>query len=340
MPNKFSDELKSYLESGAGKQISFVGEYESVVLKEHETVVITDFINTDRVQRCVIKEAGKRWKVRDSATLCSINSRLRDLSPALKHALPCIEVFGPTESWLAMEYVDGCTLDSFITASRSSPDRISDVFYRLGKIVAELHSISAIHVGLPESEKCNSLYKQSFEESWPEYMLKPFLPSGQKHTDNLYKYINNEVWTRQPGRVLMIDFQPKNILVRDNGDISLIDPDFSSGNPALAIGFFLNALNQLSFSHRNWASFEIISRCQQAFLKSYLEKMGSWLADDLLFFYPWTIVETSKMHAMRSRFPTPILKLFYSYFLRRFLRRLNQAATRTDTTHDLSLFSI
>ncbi len=341
MPNQFPTELANYLESAPGKQFDFIGSYERKVLREHQSVVIADFINSDKTQRCVFKEAGKQqWKVRDTVTLCSINKRLRELSPTLKHALPGLEVFGPTESWLAMEYVDGKTLDSFITSSRSMPDKITDVFHRLGKIVAELHSFSGADVGLPESKKFNHQYTQNLEDGWAQYILKPFLPSGLKHANDFYKYIDNEVWQRQPSRVLMVDFQPKNVLIGDDGSISLIDPDFSIGSPALGIGFFLNGLNQLAFSHRNWASHEMISFCQQAFLKSYLEKMDSWLSDDLVFFYPWTIVEASKMHALNSRFPAPILKFFYSYFLRRFLHRLCKTSASTTSLDDLSLFCI
>jgi len=340
MPNQFQAELASYLESATGKQIDFVGKYERAVLREHESVVIAEFINADKIQRYVFKEAGKRWKIQDPATLCYINNRLRDLSPALEQAMPGLEVFGPAERWLAMEYVEGSTLDSFIVSSRSMPDKVTDVFHRLGKIVAELHSVSAGTVGLSESEKNNSVYKQTFEDGWGKYILKPFLPSGQKHTEDFYKYINKDVWKRQPSRVLMVDFQPKNVLVGDDGSISLIDPDFSVGNPAMATGFFLNGLNQLAFSHRNWVSREMIARCQRAFLKSYLETMDSWLSDDLVLFYPWTIVEASKMHALRSRFPAPILKLFYSYFLRRYLGRLSKMPTPINPLEDLSLFSI
>lgn len=336
----FYYELEKYLDPSS-QRFDLFGNYESVTLEDVGPILVAVFKQSDgNENRAAFKTEGAHWKIKNSSTLISVNEKLRQRSPELFDALPWIQQAGPNYEWIAMEYIEGHTLDNFLASSGSDPEQIDSIFETLGRIVANIHSIGAEEVGLPSTNKRNREYLSVFEDNWRDHTVNFLLPRGFKTSDQVLRVIDPKVWERTLNRVLMIDFQPKNVLVGKNSKISLIDPDFSVGNPAMATGFFLNGMNQSVFSHRNWASPKMIARYQHAFIRSYMEQMEPWLVDDLSFFYPWTILESSRMHALRSRFPRKMLEYLYTFFLRRYCQKLDSPKPGGSGSLGISTFSI
>jgi hypothetical protein len=325
MPSELETAVLRFFCSDEAKEQGIVLPNETVTVIPHETVLLVDFISVNGKRRRVIKPPGPRWKSRSVSEICRVNKLLRSSSPILNESLPYAEKVGPEGGgWLALDYVEGVSLDTFLSSHATSSVAYSLVFKRLGKIAATLHAIPASRLDIPLVQQSVRDYKEPLEKGWDSFVIKSMLPFRMRTPTSLYRALAPSIWSQVRNQALMVDFQPKNVLVDECLKISLIDPDFASGNPAMNVSFFLNGLSQLAFGHRNWVSPQIVASCQKIFLESYLSEVTLQLDHELAFFFPWTIVETGRLHAARSRAPLGAARLLYTVLLRRYLKRLGK----------------
>ncbi len=122
----------------------------------------------------------------------------------------------------------------------------------------------------------------------------------------------------------MTDFQPKNVLVAGNASICLIDIDYCAGCPALELAQFLVALTRMRLRHPHPTSARMLATWQQEFLTSYFKSASPDVAGDLVFFYPWILLSSLRMHLATRPFLRPFLAKFYGRRLYCFLTRLQR----------------
>ena len=191
--------------------------------------------------------------------------------------------------------------------------------------MSALHQITAVQVGLERKRRSNNSFVERFDKFWKIATYRFLLPPGVREPRQLRSLLPEEFAQRCPDYLVMVDFQPKNVIVDPTGGVHLIDPDFGTGNPAMSVGFFLNGINQMIYNPGVRLRLSRVKSYQQAFLEAYLARVELERGQDLLFFYPWTLCQQGRYDIQRWPRAVLALKLIYSFFLRAYLRRLSSA---------------
>jgi hypothetical protein len=100
--------------------------------------------------------------------------------------------------------------------------------------------------------------------------------------------------------------------------------NFETSNPALGVGHFLASLDRLGARYLPLLPFSRVARWKHCFASAYLEQASPTAAADLLFFYPWALLQT--FHRHRCRWPRlrRCLAWYYARQLRHFLLGLER----------------
>ena len=276
--------------------------------------------------------------------LCRLQNKVRNSDERLASSLPPLEVTGPSKQWIVMKFVRGRTLEDVLRDNRwrawnGGTSEAREALKTLANITACIHRINPASVDLDFKSRPNATYFAHLEKHWHTSIVPKLLPAHFRKPDGLWEFLPSKFALRQTARLFLADLQPKNVIVDDEGKLHLIDPGYGSGHPAMAVGFFLNSINQLSLSYRHWVSPTTIKTYQRTFLSAYLGRVGQGVAQDLIFFYPWTLIETARLHSQRQPNLWPGLRTVYTLYMRQYLRSLESASAETREHPNARLFT-
>jgi hypothetical protein len=234
-----------------------------------------------------------------------------------------------------MEFLDGDTLDrhmSKVVQRRYAP-RI-DPFKFIGQMLAEIHAIRTEGLPAQKVPRLNETFKANFESIWCDIAFNRWLPVQYRDPEKLYEYISPSWNSRAPYCLLPRDIQPKNVILCTDGP-KIIDTNYSFGNPAISSGIFLASLDRSHFLIRNKRQDRLIRIWKRSFLRSYLRcaRNGEEVLEDLIFFYPWCLLQSYKLHIIKRRRFRSYLGFFYASQIRQFLRALDKHEKQSIITY-------
>ena len=196
-------------------------------------------------------------------------------------------------------------------------------------LLSALHEIDAGQLGLPAEPQANSQYLRDFEALWDRSALRAFLDGEWRQGRRMLDGLPEAFAHRRSNQLLMLDSQPKNIVLSDSNAPRFVDIDYVGGNPAIALGHFLISLDRLALRWPGARSSQV-DDWKRAFLIRYLRQAPPSVAEDLVFFYPWLVVRVSAWHCRTRPWLAPCLRRCYGQRLGRFCRRLHQFSGRYD----------
>ena len=166
---------------------------------------------------------------------------------------------------------------------------------------------------------------QSFATAFRSHalnLLPAFRRAGFDGPGELLELQSSGFFTRVGDRMSIADARPKNIIVRPAGGVSFIDLDCAPAPPALGVALFLVALDRLASRYPYIGAAP--ARRKSMFVEAYGAAVDSNLAEDLTFFYPWSVVQMLRQHSAQRPAMRPYLTWYYSRALDRFLTALRR----------------
>jgi len=313
-----------------------------VSIRGSAAIAIMNFAGTKAV--VVIKPTWPHMETTHPEEICHLQKTVRNINERLASSLPPLQVTGPQRQWIFMNFIQGRTLEDVLAhnnsrVSNSRGSQTTGVLEMLGEIVASIHQIEGARIGFGVESRANETYFPHLEKYWNTSIFPRLLPARFRQPEALRQFLPAGFGARRPACLSYTDLQPKNIIIDADGELHVIDPGYELGNPAMAIGFFLNSLNQLSLSHRNWLNPVTIQKYQREFLSTYLSRVGPNVSQDLIFFYPWTLIETARMHNQRRPNLWLGLRTVYSLYMRQYLKNLELASAKTLNQPHAELFT-
>jgi hypothetical protein len=313
-----------------------------VAVRPYRTVLLVRAAFAGGNHQAVVKPLPASGPSSRVERLVALHSRICALSPPFARSVPLILGHDAASRWIAMNYVEGTTLLKLLRRAACfagwGEHRCEAALRQVGRALAALHRLDARAVGLDQPARANASYLPGFEALWHDPLLALHLPGDFASPARLYERLG-ESFPARPGRcVLLNDSQPKNVLVSCNGAVRLIDLDFETSSPALGVGHFLASLDRLGARYLPLLPASRVARWKCAFASAYLEQASPTAAADLLFFYPWALLQTFQRH--RRHWPRlgRYLAWYYGRQLRRFLTRLERLPADLDAAAVAQLF--
>jgi len=191
-----------------------------------------------------------------------------------------------------MEYVAGSSLESLLLGFML-PARRAEALRGLaatGAVLAAFHRWPASEVGGPCSPRPNRSYVEGIAGLWARSPLGRF---GRTPTslDDVVAHLSPGFFDREGDRVMPCDSQPKNVMVARARGISLVDLDYLGGSPAISVAAFLGSLDRIALRFPGPLGWRASNLWKRVFLDGYCRRAGPEVLDDLVFFYPWTLLQ-------------------------------------------------
>lgn len=264
-----------------------------------------------------------------------IQSTLQRQSSLLRDALIPIRGVDQQQRWILMPWSPGRTLEAILHAAlrrpRDSDDLVTACLDRTARILAELHRFRAADFDLDPAAHRNREYLPSLARAWRHDLLRRALPAGARAADLFHAVCTHQFQHRLCDRILPADVQPKNQIVSDVGHVTLIDPQFNAGNPAMTLLGFLIALDRLALRHPRAQALRQIDAWKRYLLHAYAACGEPWVIDDVRVLYPWALVRTFDHHAAARPLYRPYLAHIYTRTLRLFFHHLAESLASTPT---------
>jgi hypothetical protein len=280
-------------------------------------------------RRLVVKPvAAEPAGLRRPEKLCSVHEAVRARSAALAGRTPRLLGIDPGHRLVVMEYVAGPTLLALLRRSlgpfRRGAAPCEPLLRQAASLLAQLHRLAAAEVGVPGAPSANGAYRADFEASWRDPLVRGLLPAGYADPQRLYDRLPPSFFGRAEDRLLLVDTQPKNMLVADGGAVYLIDLDYSAGNPAVGLAQFLVGLDRLGLRHVLTRPAARIAAWKRCVVAAYFEQAPAWVAEDLVYFYPQVLLQMIGQHAAARPWLRWYLAGYYGRRLRGFLTNLDR----------------
>jgi hypothetical protein len=293
-----------------------------------------------RVCRVVLKNLRADAHLSTAGELCRVHEHVRRQSQTLAAGTPWLSDLA-IDGWVAWEYIPGLILQDVLSCEHGRNGGDSDAAQvalgRTAELLAQVNRLSAAAAGLPGPPKPNSDYVEGFAKLWKDSALRRYLPAGFQRPEALLERLSDNFRQRQGDRVLVVDTQPKNIVLDCAQAPRFIDIDYANGNAAINIGHFLVSMDRLGLPRRS-SSRARIDRWKRAFVACYLEHGGPAVAEDVAFFYAWTLIRVTSWHVRLRPWLGPYLRRYYGLRLAAFCRRLGQCPHSLDASNTPNLF--
>jgi serine/threonine protein kinase len=266
-------------------------------------------------RRVCIKEFRESPAV-NVARLYNLHEQLESTIQNLEISFPKLLDYNSRHSLIFMEFISGETLENRIARSFWGGKNSAEIcFSALRVIAARLASFHQVEVPNSaiffQAAQSNISYLATLEKVCQFPLVRACLPSGHNTVTCLLKNLSPQFWKRHERRLLLEDFQPKNILVNDSTKVSFIDINYGLGHPFLNVAHFLT---QLARMRQRWLlprADRMIRIYQDFFLEHYFQSASLSLQQDLPFFRLWSMVFSLIEQCNRHRLLRPYIQRFY-----------------------------
>jgi hypothetical protein len=290
-----------------------------------------DYGSEDRYH-VVLKPTELNRGVRSAGRLGSTLELLSGQDDRIAASFP--EVLGGDErtSLLVLGYVPGEQLVSRLRRALQvvgpAVDDNAVYFRQAARVLAAVHRVPASTAGLPgESVRNSASFMGSFERTAARF-ASVFQAADLAEPAQLLARLPPGFFSRVGDRTSLIDARPKNSIVPPVGPLCFIDLDCAPGSPAMGVAAFLASLDRMGARHPSPAAQSRLAGWKRAFVDEYFACDHVWPAEDLMFFYPWTVLQMFEQHRADHPWLTPYLQWYYGTRLEQFLahvKRLSNA---------------
>lgn len=241
-------ERHGYLRTGEEIQVELLGGGVSNnvlrVTTPRQALVIKQSLPKLRVQMDWFADQERIWRERDYLLL--VDEWLPGCAPQV--------LFSDEEHFvLAISEVSGATLwKTALLAGHCNPD----VAARAGERLAQIHTLSHLR---PEVAERFRRKTQRSEDSFEQLRIDPYWRTiARRHTE-LAPAINQIIAEMEANPLALVhgDYSPKNIFVRPDADLVILDAEVAHwGDPTFDVAFCLNHFLLKAVYHgRNYAPF-------------------------------------------------------------------------------------
>ncbi len=306
----------------------FVGEPEpvrEVDVRMVGTAALATLNYPTRVHKLVVKSTVLNTGIKSPTEGKRVLQRLAasDLDIA-DYLQPVLGADEPTQS-LIMRYVDGEPLSHRLLRELQGSVALSeathDALRQCAAVLAALHRLQASDVLTSPHIRENASFVGTFEAGWSHFSSTS-RRSGFANASALLDRLTPDFCARRGDHMLLIDAQPKNVIVRPSGRVCFIDLNFSAAPAAMGVAQFLGALDRRGSRFPDKVNQKRISLWQRTFVEAYCARGDAKISQDLIFFYPWAVMQVFDQHRrLWPRF-TPYLRWYYGRRLAAFLSAL------------------
>ena len=326
--------IQNHLAQAAASLIPGEQPPEAIHVTPRGTVFDAAFVYPDTEHRFVVKPLAPDQHVHEPSRLRDIQSALRQHQPALRDAIIPIDHVEPDRRWIIMPRADGPTFETLLRDALRQPARfnhdVTTCLNHTARILAALHRIPAARFNLQPASHHNREYLPALEDCWHHRLPRRCLPPHITGAELFQRLCTHDFRSRLGDRLLPADVQPKNQIVTRPGRVTLVDPDYNAGNPAMTLVGFLLALDRLALRRPFASTLRHIDAWKRYFLHAYAAAGESWAVDDARLLYPWALLRTFDHHAHARPAFRPYLAMVYGRTLRTYLHYLDNVTTQPD----------
>ena len=274
----------------------FVGEAApplAATVREKNSAVLVTLRFKNSQHRVVVKGIPADAMISTTQELFRVHHRIRSASDHLAASLPRFLGLIPDRDLLVIEFVPGPTLQTllnravFLWLRRHAAAALAATARSLG----EFHRWRAADVGVPCFLRLNRSFLPDMGHWWNRTRLVDFLSPQHQRLESLYDHLKPAFFDRAGDRLTPYDCQPKNVIVGGEGGVSFVDLDYFGANPVISVAAFLGSLDRIGLRFPAGLSDRLTGAWKRKFLRSYCEHGAEDVVEDLVFFYPWTLVQ-------------------------------------------------
>ncbi len=277
----------------------------AISLRQKNTALLAIVRSSRRRLRLILKRMPSPETGLPAQEVARAHDRIRGASEALAACLPRFLGVLPGDDYIVVEYVDGRTLETLLNLEVLSPftSRAEAGIRATAAALREFHRLIATEVGVCGPVRDNASYVPDLKAYWNRSPLVDRLQPLHRDVQALYVHVPPAFYTRTGNRLMPLDSQPKNVLVDSAGHIWFVDLDYLPGNPAISVAAFLGSLDRIGLRYPGIISWRSSQRWKRAFLRGYGAELAPAVVEDLVFFYPWTLVQQhASLAASHPRF--------------------------------------
>jgi len=327
MNKSLVQDLDNYLLLHSQRILNLSFTPTEVSIRPHETVWFANLRSGDETRDLVVKEQSK-YGVGGLESLFSVHCQLRKRIPFVSDRT--VEFLGidSDRSLLFLEAVQGLSLTELLQRSfrqRAPAFFAAETLDQLARVLSAVHDLEPTDLGLAPALRPYEELRIDLQKKLEDPAISRWLPARYRRLDSFYRRLQEPLWDESSERLLFADLQPKNILVRPDGRICLIDIDYYLGRPAWNLAGTLVNLDLLAIRRPTGPSLRITANWKRILVDSYMATLssdGRQIAEELVFFYPWSLLRLYRQHLQRRAFMKPFLSWFYCRLLTYFFSEL------------------
>ncbi len=327
------DEIKHWLLSQSSEFYGRAGQPAEVAIAKSGTALSASVAFPNQTVQVVVKRMPSSTHHTSPVDLAHIHTSLVSNNRCFAICLPKVLGYHEANRWVALEFVSGPTLQKVlqraITGAPENGYECAALLKACGASLRELNSIHAHAVGISPAARSNASFAQGGRNILADPLVRSYARRIVPAYERLLGRLSSEFWLRVGNQLLLQDAQPKNVIIGAHNRICFIDLDYKAGPAALCAAHFLTSLDRIGMRYLRPGVQTKVRDWKHAFTQSYLNGSSPESAEDLAFFYPWTLIERMRDHVQKRRWLSPYLAFRYAAPLKKFLstahsaRRLN-----------------
>jgi Phosphotransferase enzyme family len=337
-----AEEARRFLTERADELIAGSQPICSVEVRSEGTALVGT-IHAQIRRRCVVlKPTWLNTHVRDAHLLSSALRTMALADPRIADALP--RVLGVTAAGrvIALEYVDGERLVTRFRRDLASygepPSTTVAVLEQAGRVLAAVHRLAATDVIGDSPVRRHASFVGPFLDRARRF-ASSFRRAGVT-PESLVARLPADFAERSGDRLVLVDARPKNLIVRPDGGIAFIDLDCTALPAAYGVGTFLAAIDRSSSRYTSRRQQRHVAIWKRAFVTGYFTEPAATVAEDLMFFYPFVLMQMHAQHTATHAWLAPYFQWYYGRRLEWFLSALHRLPAADITARPAALFSI
>jgi hypothetical protein len=299
-----------------------------VSLLTRSTAIVASLTFGADSERVVVKRvpaAGGHPRARE---LLRIHDAIRSRDPLLAERTPAFLGADDETNLIIMSHVPGETLEFFLrsrsrAAGAGQPD-YDKTIEQVADTLAAFNRIPAHEVGVADSARANRTFVGSLEQAWADPLIRLAVPKRYRSLRWLYDRLPPDFYGREFRQLAISDTSPKNVLYSYPDSMNFVDLAYTVGNPVQNLAEFLAAMDRMAATRPRASVRRQVRDWQRRLVARYLGQNPAALGDGLVFFYPWALLQTFRLHSSCRRWWRPYLAWYYGGCLRSFFALLDE----------------
>ena len=316
--------VRRFVQERVARRLGIAADEAVVRIERRGTTYLVSVEGQGVTSRCVVCPRIREDHIQDAGELQRVHGVVRGGSEELARGLPMVLDVEPQQQWVVFEYLAGAPLLEVLKTGlrRGNVQSGLEALRQTGCLLAQINGFSAAKLGLGQPLALHAEYVRQMDLCTADPLVRRWLPEDGCWQAALARVTGEDFEKRYGDRLMLVDCQPKNVLVTEAGDARCIDIDYATGSPALNVAHFLISLDRLGLRHPQARRQRLLAECKAAFVQAYLEVGEPWIGQDLAFFYAWLLMRCIRQHANLHPLLGGYIRRSYGRRLQRLLRGL------------------